>query len=155
MIAVSWAELALLVPACLYASWSDVFQRKISNWLCILIAVAGLAMAGVLIDLPELGSHALHLVVALVVGMLLFRFGMIGGGDAKFYAACAGWFAWSDAARLLLSVSIAGLALFLGWFTIRRIMRKPIRANSDSNFDKLPYGIAIAAGAIVTAVAAS
>lgn len=155
MIAVSWTELALLVPACLYASWSDTFQRKIANWLCVLTAVAGLTVAAVVAGLPALGSHALHLAVALVVGMVLFRFGMIGGGDAKFYAACAGWFAWPDAARLLVWVSIAGLLLFLGWFTIRRVMRKPIRAKSESNFDKLPYGIAIGAGAVITAVTAA
>lgn len=153
MIAVSWAELALLVPACLYASWSDTFQRKIANWLCILTAIAGLTVAGAAAGLPALGSHALHLAVSLAIGMVLFRFGMIGGGDAKFYAACAGWFAWADAARLLLSVSIAGLVLFLGWFTIRRIMRKPIRVSPESSFDKLPYGIAIGAGAIITAAA--
>ncbi|SLJ88749.1 A24 family peptidase [Novosphingobium mathurense] len=147
-----WAELVVLVPACFYASWSDTVQRRIPNWLCLLTAVAGLALAAYDAGLGGLGSHALHLAVALVVGMVLFRFGMIGGGDAKFYAGCAGWFAWSQASRLLLSVSIAGLVLFLVWFTVRRIMRKPISGRgSDDNFDKLPYGIAIAAGTLITA----
>lgn len=153
MTANSWAELALLVPACLYASWSDMFQRRIPNWLCALTAVAGLAVAVAAIGLPELGSRALHFAVALAICMVLFRFGMIGGGDAKFYAACAAWFAWPDAGRLLFAVSISGLVLFLGWFTIRRVLRKPIRAKTESNFDKLPYGLAIAAGAILTAFA--
>jgi prepilin peptidase CpaA len=153
MTSVFWTELALLLPACLYAGWSDTFQRRISNWLCLLTAAAGFAVAAVTAGVPEMGSHALHAAVALVTGMVLFRFGMIGGGDAKFYTACAAWFAWGDAPRLLLAVSLAGLVLFLGWFTIRRIMRKPIRARSESHFDKLPYGIAIAAGAVVTAFA--
>jgi prepilin peptidase CpaA len=154
MTVIFWAELALLVPACLYASWSDTFQRRIPNWLCLITAVAGLVLAAVVSGLPGLGSHALHLFVALVVGMVLFRFDVIGGGDAKFYAACAGWFAWGEAAKLLLSVSLAGLVLFIAWFTIRRIMRKPIRAKSESNFDKLPYGIAIAAGTLISAYTA-
>lgn len=153
MTAVLWAELALLVPASLYASWSDMFRRRIPNWLCVLTALGGLVVAVIASGFSELGSHALHLGVALVVGMILFRFGMIGGGDAKFYAACASWFAWSEASWLLLWVSISGLALFLGWFIIRRIMRKPIRATSESHFDKLPYGIAIAAGALIAALA--
>ncbi|GGB86150.1 hypothetical protein GCM10011494_00540 [Novosphingobium endophyticum] len=153
MTTVFWTELALLLPACLYAGWSDAFERRISNWLCLLTVAAGLIVAVVTGGVAELGSHALHSAAALVIGMVLFRFGMVGGGDAKFYAACAAWFAWPDAPRLLLAVSISGLVLFVAWFTIRRIMRKPVRAKSENNFDKLPYGIAIATGAVIVALA--
>lgn len=141
--------LFVLVPACLFASWSDVSRRVIPNWLCGVVALAGLGVAIWTGGLEALGWHALHMVIALLVGMVLFRFGMLGGGDAKFYAACAAWFTLSQAGSLLLMVSLCGLGLFAVWFAVRRAMRKPIRMKPQDNFDRLPYGIAIAAGTVI------
>jgi len=127
----------------------DILSRRLPNWLCLTTAVAGLCAAAVLHGAGGLGSAALHGAAALIVGMVLFRFGVIGGGDAKFYAAVAVWFAASLAPRLLLSVSLSGLILFLVWFTYRRLTgRKIVRAATD-DADRFPYGIAIAAGGLL------
>ncbi len=152
MNAVTW-PIVLLLPACLFASWSDLFRRTIPNAVCALTAGLGLCVALLAGGLAGLGSNAVHMVVALGVGMVLFRFAIVGGGDAKFYAACASWFAFAEAPRLLLLVSLSGLGLFVVWFVTRRIMRKPIRAKSESNFDRLPYGIAIGTGTLIAALA--
>ena len=146
-----WAGLALLLPACLHAAWSDLFRRLIPNLLCLATGLAGLACAGVLGGIDALTSHAAHVLIALAGGMLLFRLGMVGGGDAKFYAGCAGWFALPQGPGLLVYVGLAGFVLFLGWFTIRRIQRRPIRAASDRPFERLPYGLAIAGGTLLLA----
>lgn len=138
-----------LVLACAYAFYSDLFFRRIPNWLCAVVAIAGLIGAGVTGGLYPLGDHALHMAIALVVGMVLTALGMIGAGDAKFYAACATWFGLGRALSLLFSVSIAGLLLFVAWFAWRRIKRLPIRNKTGALFDSLPYGIAIALGAVI------
>jgi prepilin peptidase CpaA len=146
-----WASLALLLPACLHAAWSDLFRRLIPNMLCLATALTGLACAGVTGGVDTLADHCAHFLLALAGGMLLFRLGMIGGGDAKFYAGCAAWFGLPQAVSLLVTVTLAGFLLFLGWFVIRRIQRRPIRAASDRLFDRLPYGLAIAGGTLLLA----
>lgn len=134
----------------LIASWLDAKYRKLPNWLTLITAAVGLLITATAADLNVLGSHVLHMIAALIVGMILFRFGIIGGGDAKFYAAVAAWFSLDNAFALLVSVSLAGLAIFLVWFAWRRARGTPIQAPAaDSNSDKLPYGIAIAIGAFV------
>lgn len=145
------AGIALLLPACLHAAWSDLFRRLIPNPLCVATALAGLICAAVTGGTGLLASHAAHLGIALAGGMLVFRLGMVGGGDAKFYAACAAWFALPSALRLLVFVALAGLVLFIGWFIVRRIQRKPIRAAANGPFDRLPYGLAIAGGTLTLA----
>lgn len=137
-----------LAALCLAGAASDLWSRKLPNWLCAAAWIAGLgfAVAG---GGAAAVSPLIHSVLALIGGMVLFRFGMIGGGDAKYYAALAAWFALDRAMLLLLCVSLAGallvvLMLLVG--TIRRQNRKDRRRTMS----ELPYGVAIAGGAAVT-----
>ncbi|MCJ2178705.1 A24 family peptidase [Novosphingobium album (ex Hu et al. 2023)] len=132
------------------ASWLDITSRRLPNWLSLLTLAAGLLVTGFSAGVSAIGGHMAHAAAALLVGMILFRFGVVGGGDAKFYAAIASWFGWSQAAGLLLAVSLSGIGIFLGWFAWRRMTKKPIRGSaSASDSDKLPYGIAIAVGGVL------
>jgi prepilin peptidase CpaA len=148
----SWLPLIVLAGLCCAGAWLDATQRRLPNWLCALLAVLGLAIALVLDGPGAAGSHGLHMAAALVVGLALFSVRMIGGGDAKFYAGVASWFALSKAAELLLWVSLSGLVLFVGWFVYRRTRHLPIRPTGDNPSDSLPYGLAIGAGAIISAL---
>ncbi len=142
------ASVALVAASGLLASYLDVRHRRIPNWLCLVTAVSGLAVA--LADAPAVaGSHALHLVIALVVGMIFFRFGMFGGGDAKFYAGMASWFPLGKAILLLLCVSLSGVVLFLVWFAARRLRGHKVRFGGKERTEALPYGVAIAAGGLI------
>lgn len=140
----------LLVLACLTAGWLDLKYRRIPNWLCAMTALAGLGYAAWSAGLPPLGSHALHLAIALAVGIGLFALGIVGGGDAKFYAAVAGWFALGQAIALAVTVSLVGLVLLFVWFGWRRLAGKPVRVRGGTAFDSLPYGIAIAGGGLLS-----
>lgn len=144
----SWAPLAVLIALSAAAAWLDLTQRRIPNWLCGLTAVAGLVVAAWLGGLGGLGSHALHMVVALLGGMALFALGGFGGGDAKFYAGIAAWFGLGHALLLLLCVALSGLMLLIVWFIYRRVKGIPLRRKKEGPWDGLPYGIAIASGAI-------
>lgn len=141
----------VLILCCLVAAWLDVTQRRIPNWLCAITALAGLIAAAVLApSWWTVGSHALHMGVALLGGMALFAMGIFGGGDAKFYAAVAAWFPLGMAVLLLIDVALCGLVLLVLWFTWRRLRGLPIRKPQGTSFDGLPYGLAIGAGAVTT-----
>ena len=143
---IAGSGLALLA---LIGAWLDLATRRLPNWLSLASAIGGLTASFVLHGIAGAGSGLLHGLAALVVGMILFRFGAVGGGDAKFYAGTAMWFGIAQAARLLLGVSLAGLALFAIWFAARRLRGRKIVRRSTDDADKFPYGIAIAAGAIM------
>jgi prepilin peptidase CpaA len=149
-----FVSVAALSLAAALASWSDLFYRRVPNWLTALTALVGLAMGLLDGGLVVLGSQALHMAIVLIAGMVLFRFGLFGGGDAKFYAAVAAWFNLSKAVLLLLSITSCGLVLVIVWFAYRRLRRLPIsRGGSENHFDSLPYGIAIGAGAVLAMIA--
>ncbi|GAA4762497.1 A24 family peptidase [Novosphingobium ginsenosidimutans] len=141
------AQTAPLIVLGLTACWLDWRDRRIPNWLCGILAVLGLAVAAWLGGGEAIAKHAIHAFAALIVGMVLFRFGVFGGGDAKFYAAVAAWFPIALWAKLLIHVSLAGLGLVTVWFVARRLMGKKIRPKNPTKYDALPYGIAIALGA--------
>lgn len=145
------AQIALVLP-CLIAAWSDVRYRRLPNWLSAVTLLAGLGMAVWQGGSSVLGSHLLHVAAALLVGIGLFAVRMIGAGDAKFYAGVAAWFGLGDAVRLLMCVSISGLVLFLGWFLLRRLARKPISRPGGDPAGMFPYGLAVGVGACVAAI---
>ncbi len=71
------------------------------------------------------------------------------GGDAKFYSALALWFPLSDGPMLALCIAVSGLLVLIMMSVWSRIRPLP-------NWSKeLPYGAAIATGAIVTRVLAT
>jgi prepilin peptidase CpaA len=140
---------AVLIAACAAACWLDGTKRIIPNWLCVLTLAAGLGFSAWAGGLGALGWHGLHAGVALLAGMALFATGVIGGGDAKFYAAVAAWFAWSDGFRLLFCVSIAALAMFALWFVIRRLRGIPVLRRAEDDSGKFPYALGIGGGAIL------
>jgi prepilin peptidase CpaA len=142
------AALGVLGLACVTAAWLDLKFRRIPNWLCVATAATGLVAAFWFGSFPALGSHVLHMFAALVGGMLLFGLGVFGGGDAKFYAAVAAWFALGKAWLLMMAVAMCGLVLLIVWFTYRRLAGYPVRKKDGAGFDGLPYGIAIGAGAM-------
>ena len=147
------AGTAILSIAAVTGGWLDVTSRRLPNWLCVATFAAGLGFVAAVLG-PVGAAWALaHAMIALLLGMLLFRFDMIGAGDAKFYAACAAWFPLQHALALLVSVSFAGLILVFGWFGYRQFRR--IRDDAEKGrFGMVPYGLAIAAGAVLTRVVA-
>ncbi len=131
----------------------DVNYRYIPNWLSLSTAVAGLSLAAFsLFGESQVGSHSLHMLGALAAGIALYGLGVVGGGDAKYYAAVAAWFPLGQAVNLLISVTLCGLLLLVVWATYRRLKRYPVRHSGKSKFDFLPYGLAIGIGSVVAKV---
>lgn len=142
---------AALAFAGLLASWLDVRTRTLPNWLCLATGLSGLAFAAIGGGGAALGWHALHGFVALLVGMGLFAIRVVGGGDAKYYAGVACWFAIADGLRLLVSVATSGLIVLLGWSLFRMIKGQKVFQRATDDKGRLPYGVAVALGSVITA----
>lgn len=147
------ASLSVLTVLAAAGAYSDWRYRRLPNVLCLVAFGAGLVFGAVAHGAAWAGIAALHAVLSLLVGMFLFSRGWIGGGDAKFYAALAAWFPLSAAWVLITSVSLVGLVLLMVWFPFRKKFSPKTGKNAQAtDFAKLPYGVAIAGGALAAMI---
>jgi prepilin peptidase CpaA len=130
------------------AAVSDLRSFRIPNALPAILILLFAAVHGLAGFPVPVWENLLHFLLALIVGMVLFSRGWFGGGDAKLYAAAALWFSWSGAIALLFMTTIAGLILAIGFIAARMM---GLRKNVAREDRRIPYGVAIAAGAILTA----
>jgi prepilin peptidase CpaA len=147
------ATILALGLAGLVAGWLDWRHRRLPNWLCMMLAILGLAAAFRYGGLELLGASLIHGAMALCIGIILFSSNVIGGGDGKYYAAAASWFPVAYGFVLLLCVSIAGIFVYAGWWGSRRLRGIEIDSSPEAPVSaKLPYGLAIAAGSTMAAL---
>lgn len=140
----------LLISALLIgAAVQDVRSRTISNgWPATILILFVFAYALGALQGP-LASHLLHFALALAIGMLLFALGWFGGGDAKLYAVVALWFSLGTGLYLFVSVALAGVCLAFIHILFRMFQSKQTRRRAIRE-GKIAYGVAIAAGAILS-----
>ncbi len=86
-----------------------------------------------------LTGAAVALAIAFLFGLLLWHFGVWGGGDAKLLAAMAPWVGLAGLPRLVAIMAVAGGILAVG-FLIWGRLAGPSRPAPRH----LPYGVAIA-----------
>jgi len=128
----------------------------IPNWISLAViagffAVTPFVWAG-------WGIFAQHLLVGLTffaAGFAMFAFGGLGGGDAKLMAATALWWQWDEAAIYVLCTTFIGgvLALLLVFgrkFIPERVLTAQWAHHLFRDEKKMPYGLALAAGALLT-----
>lgn len=147
----------VVFAALFYAAISDLLTMKIPNWLSILIAVlfipaailSGLSFAAVGVSLAA--------AAAVFLGCFaLFAINVMGGGDAKLLTALALWFGLGPALiGFLVNVAFLGglvtlLILVIRWKSRLVTDRGLPLPSSLTTAKKIPYGIAIAAGAIIS-----
>ena len=144
---IAYVALGLCLLLILTGAVSDIRTRRIPNLLVIALAVCAVAYTLSAANVAALASSALHAVIVLVVGMGLFALRWIGGGDAKFYAACALAVPLAKAVTLLFWTSVAGLLLVIGMIVAGVLRRQSLSAARTM---KVPYGVAVAFGAIAT-----
>jgi prepilin peptidase CpaA len=139
------------------AAATDMSSYRIPNWLTALTAVLFFPVALYMgLSAHDFGMHVLAGVILFAVGFLFFSLGFIGGGDAKLIAATGLWFGTAGSGLYLHSAVLAGGALaitMLAWSIFKYAVQLDFNdfLPSIKKFvPKLPYGIALAAGAIVT-----
>ena len=156
---VALSVLALYACILLATAVIDAQRFIIPNRL-VLALLAGFAIAGpLLLPLEMIPRHLAAGLVVLGVGLLLFRFRLLGGGDVKLFAAVAVWVGFNVVLILhLLFVVLAGGALSLLLLAARtRLGREivgPLLAVAGASprvLDKgapVPYAVAICVGSL-------
>ena len=143
--------LPLLIGSGVYAAWSDLRFRRLPNAMTMSVAMLGLVVAAIEAGPASVIGNLLHVLAALTGGLGLYALGVIGGGEVKYYAAVSAWFGIDSWAYLLAGVSLAGLLLASFWIAMSRLSGRGVQADPDSDFAKIPFGLAIATGAVVAA----
>ena len=145
--------LALVFSALLLAAAAqDTVNLRISNIIVLLVIVAAVVAAIVVGPTLALWQNLAVFAALLAVGTPMFAAGKLGGGDVKLLAATGLWFNLKGALWMLLDVVLAGglVAILiivlrsLGWS--EKIRRRAVILRPGSG---IPYGIAIAAGALI------
>ena len=155
------AHLALIVVAAfpvlvIFAGVRDVATMTIPNWLTIAAAAAFFPAALVCgLGWPAFGLALGVGALALVAGMIMFALGWVGGGDAKLFAACGLWLGGGAAAPFLAGTAMTGGLLALGVLMARKaaaywpVMGPGWLKRLLTEGEGVPYGVAIAAGALM------
>lgn len=139
----------------LYAAVVDVLSMRIANVVSIGLAAAFVVIA-LIAGMPaqDLLVHVGVGVAVLLANMLLFHLHLVGGGDAKLLAAAAMWIGYEQVGPFIIYVTIFGGALALLLLAYRRLpvgaLPLPDWASRLHNpGEGMPYGVAIAAGALI------
>lgn len=139
-----------------YAAASDLLTMTIPNALSLaLLAVFPVAVLLLGLSWGEFGEHLAAGGITLAVTFALFCFGLIGGGDAKLAAATALWLGFEPLADYVLAASLAGgvltlLILQARAYPLPRIAASwPWALRLHDTRTGVPYGIALAAAALV------
>ncbi|GLR46565.1 A24 family peptidase [Sphingomonas astaxanthinifaciens] len=144
-----WALIGLLVLAAL----QDSVMLKISNYIVGAVLLLGIVAAVMVGPRLELWENGVVFLLALVIGTFLFGRGILGGGDVKLFAATVLWFEFGGALRFLIYTALSGGLLAVLIIALRVVpwpdaLRSRVRVLQPKA--GIPYGIAIAAGAIIT-----
>ncbi len=136
------------------AAYTDYSSMKIPNKLVLALFFAFfLTLPLHWQGLPALGEHLGMFAVFFLAGFTMFALGWLGGGDAKLMAATALWFGWADALPYIVYTTLFGAAIALFLMFSRRFAPVKLRTSAFGmkiyQGDKdMPYGIALAAGAL-------
>jgi prepilin peptidase CpaA len=154
----------LFIGAMMALALNDVFTYRIPNWANAAVGIGFFVMAGAAVlagaDVAWIG----HLTAGAVVfgaGLIMFQFGALGGGDVKLLSAGALWVGMQGLLQFVVMVGLSGGALVLLLLFLRRNLMAFVAWASPTvpqtwprlftAGEKVPYGVAIAAGAIVMA----
>lgn len=144
--------LVLAVAACLAALW-DLRSFTIPNFIpagiALLWPVYAIA-AG--LGLEAMAYAGLAALGVLIVGMVGWSRGWIGGGDVKLFSALVLWAGPAGLLTFTLHTVIAGGALSLIWLTSGPLRFVAVRAGLPVALTPpkyIPYGVAIAAAAVL------
>ncbi len=139
---------------------SDLRHRSIPNLLTGSMAAVGVLLSITGSGVVGIASATTAGVCALVIGLLMQISRLVGGGDAKLFAAMALWIGPKGSIDAMLATAIAGGVLAL--FFLRRAspvsgtsrpsgsppLISRLQLDDGRDFERVPYGVAVAAGGL-------
>jgi len=161
-----WPTLMVLAVA----TFTDLRNRRIPNWLVLPFLVIGIAVSAWLHGWHGVGQSFEGLGVALLLFGSLFWLGGMGAGDVKLCAAIGAWVGPSQLFLALIMTAMAGGAMALGWAAYRGFLKELFAGASNLLFGwqkrglhpdpeltlsnpralKMPYAPAIAVGTLLS-----
>ncbi|MEQ9315104.1 MAG: prepilin peptidase [Henriciella sp.] len=146
----------VFLSLCIYAALRDVQTLTITNGLNLTIAF--LFFPAIIVAAPGwdvFGAHMMAGAIAFIVSIFLFAFGVFGGGDAKMIPGVMLWLGPEASLPFLTAMAVIGGGLAVVVILSRKLV--PAHAAPDFAAETLragngvPYGVAIAGGAIFAA----
>ena len=151
---------AAFVLIVLAAAVSDAISYRIPNLL--VLALAGVFIVWAALNYAQTAwlSHFGAAFLCLAAGFVLYQLRQMGAGDVKLLTAVALWAGLNGLIVLLLFMSLSGLLvlpliLLARWLVARAQARNVWKWTVPRVLTKregVPYGVAIALGAIVTMI---
>jgi len=145
-----------------YVAMIDIATRLIRNEICLVVALLGIA--GQFASPMHLTESLIAATILLLLLLVIYQRGWIGGGDVKLLVALAIGLPLIGVIQLLTITALAGGILALAHLMMR-LLPYPKLAPAGSSFVRrvyaierwrnlrhapLPYGVAIACGGIWT-----
>ena len=95
------------------AAYIDVRERRIPNWLNLLIILSGIAQSFFATRLVGPGMSVLGLFVGATIPFVLFAIGALGAGDVKLMAGVGAWVGPVPALMVFVVEKVVGLIIVL------------------------------------------
>lgn len=160
------------VIAGLLGAWFDVSSARIPNWLTYSAILVALMIRFCFLGPEGFYEGLLGLLFCGGAFFLLFVIHAMGGGDVKLMAAIGAWVGSRNAGIALIVCALAGGLIALGYVVVLKRYRTTfsnigslirfhatngLRENPKLNLSaadsvRMPYGLAIAAGAVGTLI---
>jgi prepilin peptidase CpaA len=118
--AVLQSVIMLFAGLLIVAMVTDIVWLRIPNW--IPVGVGLLFLTAAMVEPRSLvwwGSHLAAGLVVFLVGIGLFAWGKLGGGDVKLLAAVALWFGLAPLPGLLVAIGVVGGAVSIACLVLR------------------------------------
>ncbi|PEQ14643.1 potassium:proton antiporter [Novosphingobium sp. PC22D] len=120
---ISYALLAALAMALVFAAFTDIKRREIDNWLNLAIALgAPLYWLASGLGWVEIAFQLGLALATFVVACVLFATRQMGGGDVKLITALALWFVPSNFLQLVVLMAMigGGASIAMALFNMKR-----------------------------------
>lgn len=139
--------LILTFPVLFWCAWTDLKSMRIPNKSNLLLFGIFVVFGLFFMPLPEFGLRILQAFCVLVLFFVLNAMGLIGGGDAKLFAAIAPYVAFADLPSYMLLLAILTLAAVASHRLVQYVpaLRKQVDGwESWNGKGKFPFGFPLA-----------
>lgn len=160
------------VIAALLGAYFDVISARIPNRLTYPAIISGLVLRLIILGWRGLGSGVLGLLLCGGLFFVLFAIRALGGGDVKLMATVGAWVGVGHTGTALIICAIAGGIIAMGYVVFQKrykttfsnvasimkfhavsgVKQHPELNLSSAKAVRMPYGLAIAAGAVGTLI---
>lgn len=113
MSSLQFLSLAPVVGMLCIAAVIDWRQRRIPNWLTVLMLSSGIAGSFLAGHVASPSQAMLGMMVGFAIPFVLFAMGALGGGDVKLLAGVGTWLGPVIVVKIFLAAAIVGMAIVL------------------------------------------